>query len=83
VVALIVSITLFLWPLVLRLLATWRYVAFGYAVLTGLLLNIDPWTHPGWHEVHRYDDLVRALAKDHEARGYNPIALALKSGADP
>jgi alpha-1,2-mannosyltransferase len=81
-VALIVSFKLFLWPLALWLLATRRFAAFGYALLSGLVVNGVAWTIVGWDQVQRYNDLVGALARHQEGRGYGLITLALQHGAN-
>jgi alpha-1,2-mannosyltransferase len=81
-VALIVSLKLFLWPLGLWLLATRRFAAFGYACLGALVANGVAWTILGWDQVQRYNDLVGALARHQEGRGYGLITLVLQHGAD-
>jgi hypothetical protein len=80
VIALLVSVKLFVWPLALWLLATRRYVAFVYAIACGLVLNVVAWAVLGLNELHRYSRLLHALTTFEERRGYSVIALALHEG---
>jgi hypothetical protein len=80
VVALLVSIKLFLWPLALWLVATRRYAALGYATVVGLALNAVAWTVLGFNELHRYSQLMKALVTTEEQHGYSVISLALRAG---
>jgi alpha-1,2-mannosyltransferase len=82
ILALLVSVKIFLWPLGLWLLATRRYAGFGYALASGVAMNGLAWTVLGWDQLRRYNDLVAVLAKHQEGRGYSPIAIALHHGAD-
>jgi alpha-1,2-mannosyltransferase len=82
ILALLVSVKIFLWPLGLWLLATRRYAGFGYALVSGVAMNALAWTVLGWDQLGRYNDLVAVLAKHQEGRGYSPIAIALHHGAD-
>jgi hypothetical protein len=80
-IALLVSVKLFLWPLALWLLATRRYVAFAYATACGLALNVMAWAVLGFDELHRYSRLLSALTTFEERRGYSLVAFALHEGA--
>ena len=80
-VALLVSVKLFLWPLALWLAATRRYAALGYAALVALALNAVAWAALGFNELHRYSALMQALANAEEKRGYSLISLSLRFGA--
>jgi hypothetical protein len=79
-IAVLVSIKLFLWPLALWLLATRRYAALSYATLVGLVLNAVAWTILGFNELHRYSQLMQALVRAEEQHGYSIISLALRAG---
>jgi hypothetical protein len=79
--ALLVSVKLFLWPIALWLLATRRYAALAYAAAWGLALNALAWTVLGLGELHRYGALLHALTVTEERRGYSAIAAALHAGA--
>jgi hypothetical protein len=80
-IALLVSVKLFLWPLALWLLATRRYAALAYAAACGLVLNTVAWAVLGFDELHRYTRLLHALTRFEERRGYSLIAFALHEGA--
>lgn len=80
-IGLLVSVKLFLWPLGVWLLATRRYRTLGYAVATGLVLNVIGWSILGWHELSRYEQLTKALTTAEERRSYGVISLALEHGA--
>jgi hypothetical protein len=80
-IALLVSVKLFLWPLALWLLATRRYAALAYAAVCGLALNALAWAVLGFGELHRYSQLLHALTAFEERRGYSLIALALHAGS--
>jgi hypothetical protein len=79
--ALLVSVKLFLWPLALWLLATRRYAALAYATACGLALNAVAWAVLGFNELHRYGRLLSALTSIEERRGYSLVAFALHTGA--
>lgn len=78
--ALVVSMKIFLWPLGLWLLATRRYAALGWAVLVGVALNAVSWVALGTGEFPRYVRLVRALTDAEERRAYSVISFALNHG---
>ncbi len=80
-IALLVSVKLFLWPLALWLLATRRYAALAYAAACGVILNALAWAALGFHELHRYTRLLHALTTIEQRRGYSLIALALHLGS--
>ena len=79
-IALLVSVKLFLWPLLLWLLATRRYAALAYAAACGLAFNAAAWWVLGFDELRRYSRLLRALTAIEERRGYSLIAFALHEG---
>lgn len=80
VVAVLISVKMFAWPLGLWLLATRRYVAFGYALVFGLAMNLAAWAIIGFDQIGRYVRLMSALTKIQERRGYSVLALALGHG---
>jgi hypothetical protein len=80
VVALVVSVKVFLWPLGLWLLATRRYAALGWAAVVFLALNAIAWAVVGFDQLQAYVKLVRAVTKVEEAAAYTPLALALHLG---
>lgn len=81
-VALLISVKIFLWPLALWLVATRRYRSLGHAVTIGVALNALAWSILGFGQVARYDQLVRALAINQASRGYSVVALAMHCGLD-
>jgi hypothetical protein len=82
-IALLISVKLFVWPLALWLIATRRYRAFGYAVAAGLAMNLLAWGVLGFDQIARYRDLIAALTGIQQNRGYSVVALLLKGGVTP
>jgi hypothetical protein len=80
-VALLISVKLFLWPLMLWLIATRRLRAAAYAVAIGVALNAVSWLVLGLDELPRYTRLARALTDAEEGRAYTLGAYALHHGA--
>lgn len=81
-VAVLVSLKPFLWPLALWLLATKRYRALGHAVVLGLGMNLIAWAVLGFDQILRYEKLMISLARIEENRGYSLIALMLNRGVE-
>jgi hypothetical protein len=81
-VAVLVSVKLFVWPLGLWLVATRRYAALGYALCAGVALNVAAWLLLGLDEIPRYRQLLQAATDLEERSGYSPVAIALRAGAD-
>jgi alpha-1,2-mannosyltransferase len=79
-VALVVSVKLFLWPLAVWLLATRRSAALAWAVAGGVAVNAIAWATLGFNELHRYTQLLHALTVAEGRRGYSVVALALHQG---
>jgi len=77
---LVVSMKIFLWPMGLWLLATRRYLAFGYVLLFGTVLNLVSWVVLGTGEFPRYLRLVRALTDAEERHAYSVISYGLNHG---
>lgn len=80
-VALLVSVKLFVWPLAVWLLATRRYAALGYALAVGTALNVVAWSVIGFDQLDRFRHLLSALTHVEERRGYSIAALAMRYGA--
>jgi hypothetical protein len=78
--AVLVSFKLFLWPLGLWLLATRRYVAVGWAVASGLAINVVAWAVLGFDEIGRYRRLLQALADEREDLGFSVVSVGLREG---
>jgi hypothetical protein len=79
--ALVVSVKVYVWPLALWMLATRRLKAVGWAVVGGLAINVSAWAIVGFGELSRYADLMHALTRAQQRAGYSLIALALNNGA--
>jgi Glycosyltransferase family 87 len=80
-VALVVTVKVFLWPLGIWLLATRRYLALGWAVGTGFAINAVAWGVIGFDQIAAYKDLGREITRFDEPRSYNLLHLALDHGA--
>ena len=81
IVAILVSLKVFLWPLLLWLLATKRLAGFAWAMASGILVNVLAWAVLGFHQAEAYVALARAVSRVEESTAYTPIALALHLGA--
>jgi hypothetical protein len=81
-VAILVSVKVFVWPLGLWLLATRRYRTFGYAAGTALAVNIAAWAMIGFQQIGPFRQLLAAANRLEEAHGYSSVALAMQIGLD-
>jgi alpha-1,2-mannosyltransferase len=81
-VALLVSIKLFVWPLAFWLLATRRYRAFLWSVLCGLILNLTAWAIIGFDQISRYLAVMRAVTSFVNKQGYGVMTL-VGGNSDP
>ncbi|MEA2218398.1 MAG: alpha,2-mannosyltransferase [Solirubrobacteraceae bacterium] len=79
--ALLVSLKLFVWPLALWLLATRRYAALGYALLGGLAMNVVAWLVLGFDQIGPYVKLLGLVTDREEPRSYTLLAFAVNHGA--
>jgi hypothetical protein len=79
-IAVIVSVKVFLWPLALWLLISRRYAALRWAVAVGIAINTLAWAVLGFDQLHAYVALAAAVSKVEEATSYTPLALALHAG---
>lgn len=73
--ALAVSLKLFLWPLVLWLMATRRYAAAAIASSVALLFTLAAWAAIGLVGLSDYPELLRRLSDVVADRGYSFVAL--------
>ncbi len=80
-VAVMISLKPFVWPLGLWLLATRRFAAAGYALLAGVVVNAFAWGVLGFNQLHAYNSVVNAVTTVMWRRGYEPAAIALHMGA--
>jgi hypothetical protein len=79
--AVLISLKPFVWPLAIFLLATRRYAALAYAVAAGLVINLFAWGIVGFNQIGSYESLTRAVTNVMYRRGYTITALMLKLGA--
>jgi alpha-1,2-mannosyltransferase len=80
-VAILVSLKPFVWPLGLWLLATRRYAAAAYAVASGLAINLVAWGVVGFSQLNGYERVVNEVTSAMYRRGYDLIAFAIRLGA--
>jgi Glycosyltransferase family 87 len=80
VLALLVSVKLFLLPLVVWLLATRRYAALAWTILATAVLNAIAWPVLGMHALAQYVHLLHGFTPGAERRGYSLISLLLNQG---
>ena len=79
-VGVMISLKLFLWPLVGWLVLTRRWRALAWTVGSGVVINALSWAVLGFDQIHAYLHLVNAVTKVEEATAYTPLALGLKLG---
>jgi hypothetical protein len=80
-VALLVTVKLFVWPLGIWLIATRRYAGLAWAVATGIVINVVAWAIIGFDQISPYQSLGREITRHDEPRSYNVLHLALDQGA--
>ena len=78
-VGLLIALKIFLWPLLVWLLATRRYRAAGRGFLWGLVLVFVPWAAIGFAGVAEYPHLLSTLSRLERANGYTIAALLAPS----
>jgi hypothetical protein len=78
--ALLVSIKVFVWPLAIWLLGSRRYPALAYAALVGLVLNIAAWMVIGFDQLAPYVKVLGLVTDREEKRSYSVLAYALDQG---
>jgi hypothetical protein len=76
-----VALKLFLWPLVIWLLATRRFAAATWAVLLTAGLTLASWGAVGFAGLGAYEQTVRSLTSLEQGAGYTLLAFGLKLGA--
>jgi hypothetical protein len=79
-VAAMISLKPFVWPLALWLLATRRHRALGYAASFGLALNLAAWGIVGFGQIHAYTALTSAVNHVMDRRGYSIMSLVMQLG---
>jgi hypothetical protein len=78
--AAMISLKPFVWPLALWLLATRRYRALAYAAVCGAIINAISWTIVGWGQIHAYTALTSAVDHVMDRRGYGIFSLVMQLG---
>lgn len=71
---------LFLWPFLVWLVATRRYRAAAYGVLTAAVLTLAAWAPIGFEELGSYPAILRKLALVEGPDSYQPVWLLPGSG---
>lgn len=79
--AALISLKPFVWPLAIFLLATRRYSALAYGAVAGLLINLFAWGIVGFNQIGAYEKLTHAVTNFQYRTGYTITALALRLGA--
>jgi hypothetical protein len=79
-VAAMISLKPFVWPLGLWLLATRRYRALIYGAAFGLTLNVASWAIIGFNQIHAYSQVVSAVNNVMDKRGYSIFSLVMRLG---
>jgi hypothetical protein len=79
-VAVMISLKPFVWPLGLWLLATRRYRALIYGAGVGLAINAASWAIIGFNQIHAYSQVVSAVSKIMDTHGYSIFSLVMRLG---
>lgn len=80
-VALLISIKPFLWPLAVWLLATRRYRATIWGVGTGVVLNLIAWSIVGFGQIRELIRVTDSVTNTFHRWGYSTVAIAMHLGA--
>jgi hypothetical protein len=78
--ALAISLKLFVWPVVVWLLATKRYAAAATATVAAAVATLAAWALIGFEGLAEYPGLVRRLSDVVGDRGYSFVALGVEVG---
>ena|SRR6266576_1996340 len=81
VVGVLVSLKLFLWPLVIWLIVTRRYIAAMYSVVVAGTITLLTWAVFGFAGLRDYPLVARIFTRYYETSTYTPFALLVKLGA--
>jgi hypothetical protein len=80
VLATVVSVKLFLWPLVFWLVATGRKRSAAATVALGTVATLVAWAVLGFAGLREYPDLLARLADAVQAKSYSAVSLGLALG---
>jgi hypothetical protein len=78
--AAVISLKLFLWPLLVWFVATRRSATAALAVAIAALTTLAAWATIGFAGLRGYPELLGTLADVWQGRGYTPLALGLALG---
>lgn len=81
--ALLMSVKLFMWPIVIWLLATRRWAAATVAIAGAVAINAVAWGVIGFNEIHLFIRVSEFVTRQYERTGYGLIALLMHLGAPP
>ncbi len=79
----LIALKLFLWPLLVWLLATRRVACGLQAIVVAVVITVVTWAMIGFAGLTEYVPLLRMFSQIVERRGYTPLAVALKVGVGP
>lgn len=78
--AVLISVKLFLWPLLLWPLATRRVRTLAWTAAAAATINVVSWAALGFSQLSRYDRLLHALVSAEERSGFSLLSLARNAG---
>ena len=76
----LVALKLFLWPVVLWLLATRRYAAAAWSLVVAMLTTLGAWSMLGFAGLYDYPRVARIFGRYYETSSYTPFAFLVKLG---
>ncbi len=81
-IALMISIKPFVWPVALWLVLTRRWAAVGWAIVCGVVVNVISWSIVGWDQISVLARLLHQNTQAMAHQGYSVMRL-LGGNADP
>ncbi len=81
VIGLLISLKIFLWPLIGWLVFTRRWRALVWAVASAAAISIAAWAVVGFDHFGAYTALASAMSKLEQYTAYTPLAVVLHLGA--
>jgi len=79
--AALISLKLFLWPVLVWLVATRRYAAGAWAVVVGIPMTFGAWAVLGFAGLSDYPRMVHVLQTHFEGGSYTPFVFLTRLGA--
>ena len=76
-----ISLKLFVWPLVIWLLATRRYLAAMWSLVVALTITLLSWAVLGFAGFNEYPRVARIFVSYYEKASYTPYAFLISLGA--